>query len=872
MQKEHLTELEKSCIDKDIIALNFRSLQGGSPWEHLLYGLGKEERRNDGRLRDKWLQKYRHLDDGGWWCSGVDINSFVPHSLVNKCYGLDSEWGCFKPNTPRVSEGKIIKYENPPQQPTEIFALKVSEENWKKIAQRLWLEVPKEPGLLGFKCAEIDFWQWILDDPDIPLIITEGAKKTALLLSLGYPSIALPGVNSGYRNEDGIKKLISQIELLTNERDEIIFCFDQDSKFKTRQRVRDAIKTYHKLLKNKKSRVSIISWNPEDGKGVDDFVAANGEQAFHSAYKDRQSFEDWWAKNTQKALRLSYDQLFNFVETEMSEELRFDELRSQILYQDQKFQWEDNVKEWFFDQTGLIASKEDVKAIISYFSKKSGFNPLKLYLEKSHKEAERVSIDNLATRYFGTTDPLYDLMVKMWLISGVARAVKPGEQVDHVLMLQGTQGLYKSRFFRTLGDEFYDSSIDESKLNDKDTKLIVHSSWIIELAEYDRMNRRSQSEIRQWLTVLRDNFRKPYAAETKVHHRPCIFGATVNEYEFLSDRTGDRRFWVIPINAENLPNGTIDYEMLEKERDGIWASAVDAYLNREPWWPADPQLKKQINDLNEQFRTYDEWQTKIIQWLNNNYVDWITSGEILERVFNLSPDKHDRASQQRVTEVLTRLKWKPSRRGKDRIRGWSCPTIENTENTPQEVGRPESLSTEAIQEIDQNKATNPPQEVGLSETLSTSQCDQRDQRDQPLLKNEEQDDSEVLNMKVILADIDEAMTRLNWSREDGINYLKLVYGKKSRHALSDDQILEFRSYLQNLDLVKDDHLLPGDLILHKVGGFGIIQKTNPRGLFTAKWLNPGVKKQDRYLDSLYVDKSWRGKDVLTNLFNKAMED
>ena len=70
---QHFAEWLDSAVDPDLIRLNIKSLEGSNPLEYLLYALPDTERRNDGRLRDKWLKKYAHTEHGGWWCSGVDI-------------------------------------------------------------------------------------------------------------------------------------------------------------------------------------------------------------------------------------------------------------------------------------------------------------------------------------------------------------------------------------------------------------------------------------------------------------------------------------------------------------------------------------------------------------------------------------------------------------------------------------------------------------------------------------------------------------------------------------------------------------------------------------------------------------------------------
>ena len=68
----HLTEWLKSSVDEQLTTLNLISLSGFTTYEYLLYGLGDSERRNDGRIRDKWLNRYTNLEDGGWWVSGLD--------------------------------------------------------------------------------------------------------------------------------------------------------------------------------------------------------------------------------------------------------------------------------------------------------------------------------------------------------------------------------------------------------------------------------------------------------------------------------------------------------------------------------------------------------------------------------------------------------------------------------------------------------------------------------------------------------------------------------------------------------------------------------------------------------------------------------
>jgi hypothetical protein len=56
-----------------------------------------------------------------------------------------------------------------------------------------------------------------------------------------------------------------------------------------------------------------------------------------------------------------------------------------------------------------------------------------------------------------------------------------------------------------------------------------------------------------------------------------VFGSTTNETsDFLTDPTGDARFWVVRA-------GQLQFSELERDRDQLWAEAVQAYRAGEPW-------------------------------------------------------------------------------------------------------------------------------------------------------------------------------------------------------------------------------------------------------------------------------------------------
>ena len=293
---KHLADFESSLIDRDIIRLNFRSIDKTEAFDFLKPNLQASDRRNDGRLRDGHLRTFSRLEAGGWVCQGVDP---LTMNLSN--------WGCLKPNDPRrdSKKDKPIKYEHPHGISTELFCLRVT--------YRIGLSIAKTQGLefeIQYldRMADVDpdtedreFWQWVLDTPSLHILITEGAKKAASLLSAGYLAIALPGIYSGYRSKingvDCIPHLIPQLKIFANQGREFIFAFDNDTNPSTVKNVRIATTKTARLLKRNGCNVSVTSWLILPYKGVDNLIVGLGVDAFTKAFESRQNIDNHELRN-----------------------------------------------------------------------------------------------------------------------------------------------------------------------------------------------------------------------------------------------------------------------------------------------------------------------------------------------------------------------------------------------------------------------------------------------------------------------------------------------------------------------------------------------------------------------------------------------
>jgi hypothetical protein len=229
----------------------------------------------------------------------------------------------------------------------------------------------------------------------------------------------------------------------------------------------------------------------------------------------------------------------------------------------------------------------------------------------------------------------------------VARVFNPGCKVDTATVLAGTQGLFKSEYWKTLAspDWFCD---DFNDVDNKDHLLKLHEAWIIEWPELHGLTRKESNRVKSFMTTARDRIRRPYGREAEWMKRPSILVGSSNDKEFLSDSTGNRRWWIIPVAQK------IDIEKLKAKRDQIWALAVDAYKRGEPWWLTDDE-EQAAEATRKQFEEADPWHDAIANYLEDKKQVSLT--ELFDQVLKIETGRQGRPEKTRITNILRRCGW-----------------------------------------------------------------------------------------------------------------------------------------------------------------------------------------------------------------------
>lgn len=179
------------------------------------------------------------------------------------------------------------------------------------------------------------------------------------------------------------------------------------------------------------------------------------------------------------------------------------------------------------------------------------YHPIKEMLEPIKWDGES-RIPFILTKWLGVEDSEYTREVaRLIFAGGIHRLYEPGCKFDDMAVLIGGQGIGKSTFVRLLAmdDRFYS---ELTTVDDKKGGELVEGSWIMEVSELLALTKtKEQEEVKAFLSRQNDNFRAAYAPWVESRPRTCIFIGTSNREQFITDKTGGRRFYPVHCNAND---------------------------------------------------------------------------------------------------------------------------------------------------------------------------------------------------------------------------------------------------------------------------------------------------------------------------------
>jgi predicted P-loop ATPase len=334
------------------------------------------------------------------------------------------------------------------------------------------------------------------------------------------------------------------------------------------------------------------------------------------------------------------------------------------------------VQAWLQRFGFLKLGKDVTHDAINKHARDHAFHPIRDYLNGLRWDrTERVG--TWPHTYLGAENNKYTSKIgTMFLIGMVARIFEPGCKLDYMPILEGDQGEYKSKTCETLaGPEYFTDQLPD--ITSKECSQHLRGKWLVEVAELRAYSRAEVDHFKEFLVRQVERYRPPWGRKEVHEPRQCSFIGTTNKAHYFRDETGNRRYW--PVTT-----GNIKLDDLRRDRDQLFAEAVELYRAGEPWWPDREFEQEHIVPEQESRYEPDVWEPLVKDHLDILHLPKKTTilqiaidvlGYEIEPPLIRKDDPQPRKTpinrftikdQGRVAGILEHLGWEPKRSKSER--------------------------------------------------------------------------------------------------------------------------------------------------------------------------------------------------------------
>ena len=337
-----------------------------------------------------------------------------------------------------------------------------------------------------------------------------------------------------------------------------------------------------------------------------------------------------------------------------------------------------------------LRNDSDYKDALRIVADKNSYNPVIDYLEALPVWDGESTIENLLPDYLGAIKEDYTSeALKLFMLGAITRVYEPGCKFDYVLVLVGDQGVGKSTFLQDLAinADWFDGNFNTIEGNQGIERL--RGKWILEMAELLAVKRQKDVEsFKAFITSTCDSYREPYSLRTTPRERMCVFAATTNDREFMSDLTGNRRY--LPIMVAQVPHSkslfSSNQDAVRSDFNRAWAEALWIYKHEHPVLVLDPKLNDRILKEQERYLAEDPYLAPI-----QNYLEHCTDRVCAHMLWDKAIDIDGKAIVPKSNDIkrinqLMRSKIKGWHEvGRQRVSGYGNPIAYERDEEPDEV-------------------------------------------------------------------------------------------------------------------------------------------------------------------------------------------
>ncbi len=295
------------------------------------------------------------------------------------------------------------------------------------------------------------------------------------------------------------------------------------------------------------------------------------------------------------------------------------------------------------------------------------------------------------------------LVGRYWLIGMCMRVMEPGSKFDYCPVLEGPGGLGKSTLVETLAssDWYSDTPFEIGK--GKEGQEQVQGVLLYELGELSQMSKAEITAVKAFISAKVDRYRPAYGRVIEDHPRQCVLVGTTNENTYLRDRTGNRRFWPIPVRHP------IKIKWLAAWREQLFAEAMLLYLQGEPCIPSREVEDRLFVPVQEARLVETAVTSELLRLLTrspkdatnpfevNELTDFVTLSQLVTAL-GLDAGKSNAGLESQIRSWMNQQRWEYRKKQINGVRawGWARPRTWpdrslDDDDAPADVGVPAML-------------------------------------------------------------------------------------------------------------------------------------------------------------------------------------
>lgn len=255
--------------------------------------------------------------------------------------------------------------------------------------------------------------------------------------------------------------------------------------------------------------------------------------------------------------------------------------------------WKDEDDSWlrgYIEQNYCIYSPQKLDDALRVRFNQRRYHPVREKIQSITWDG-KLRIKRFLIEWLKVDDcPYSEEVSRLIFAGGIHRAFNPGCKFEDMAVLIGKkQGEGKSTIIRWLAmdDKFFR---EVNEIDGQRGVEAVEGGWICEVSELLALKRTKEVEAaKSYFSRQTDTYRKPYDKRVTENPRQCIFIGTTNTAEFLTDKTGNRRYY--PVECSSSGRDLFEHKAeIQEYIEQCWAEAYALYQKGE----LPPVLDKSI--------------------------------------------------------------------------------------------------------------------------------------------------------------------------------------------------------------------------------------------------------------------------------------